>query len=96
MPLLACAKCREAPAQEGDLWCLGCSAWKAPERELSGDWDLAGARALANALRSLGQPLNVGEPDLVKTMLRNLLFPHPAKATSASWTSTWTRQEGRL
>ena len=68
MPPPACAKCREAPALEGDLWCLGCSAWEALGRELSGHWDVAGTRALANdlvinttrqvrALRSLGAGL---------------------------------------
>ena len=71
MPPPPCAKCRESPALEGDLWCLGCGAWEAIGRELSGHWDLAGVRAIANdlvvntsrqvrALRSLGAGLSTG------------------------------------
>eukprot|EP00435_Cladocopium_sp_Y103_P017965 s2350_g4.t1 len=48
MPPPLCAKCREAFANEGDSWCLGCISWEALGRELSGHWDQPGARLLAN------------------------------------------------
>ena len=47
MPPPTCAKCRQAEALEGDTWCLGCSSWDALGRELSGHWDVPGARVLA-------------------------------------------------
>ena len=47
MPPPICAKCRQSEALEGDTWCLGCSSWDALGRELSGHWDVPGARILA-------------------------------------------------
>ena len=48
MPPPLCNKCRETFAQEGDTWCVGCTGWEALGRELSGLWDVPGARLLAN------------------------------------------------
>ena len=50
MPPPQCAKCRGYVALEGDSWCIGCTAWESLGRELSGHWDSAGARQLANDL----------------------------------------------
>ncbi len=47
MPPPICAKCRQSEALEGDTWCLACSSWDALGRELSGHWDVPGARILA-------------------------------------------------
>lgn len=48
MPPITCAKCRGFPASEGDSWCVGCTAWEALGRELTGHWDNVGARRLGN------------------------------------------------
>ena len=69
MPPPPCNKCRQCASVEGDSWCLGCSAWEAIGRELSGHWDQGGTRTLANdlvinvcrqvrALRALGAGLS--------------------------------------
>lgn len=69
MPPPPCNKCRQCASVEGDTWCLGCSAWEAIGRELSGHWDQGGTRTLANdlvinvcrqvrALRALGAGLS--------------------------------------
>ena len=50
MPPPVCAKCRQVEALEGDTWCLGCSAWEALGRELTGHWSVPGARLLASDL----------------------------------------------
>ena len=48
MPPPVCSKCRQVEALEGDTWCLGCNAWEALGRELTGHWSLPGARVLAS------------------------------------------------
>lgn len=50
MPPPVCSKCRQVEALEGDTWCLGCGAWEALGRELTGHWSLPGARVLASDL----------------------------------------------
>lgn len=50
MPPAQCAKCRGAPAAEGDSWCVACSGWEALGRELTAHWDSAGARLIAGDL----------------------------------------------
>ncbi len=50
MPPPVRSKCRQVDALEGDTWCLGCSAWEALGRELTGHWSVPGARLLASDL----------------------------------------------
>ena len=63
-----CSRCKQVAAVDGDLWCVGCSAWESIGRELAAGWDQAGCRAIASdlalnsarqirALRSLGAGL---------------------------------------
>ena len=46
-----CAKCKLADPASSGTWCLGCSAWEAIERELTGKWSgPAGLRTIAENL----------------------------------------------
>eukprot|EP00438_Fugacium_kawagutii_P023131 Skav208788 [mRNA] locus=scaffold931:264665:267248:- [translate_table: standard] len=49
--MVVCAKCRQVPPNEGDTWCLGCSAWELIERELKSRWP--GAQGLRQVAENL-------------------------------------------
>ena len=53
MPPPVCSKCRQVDALEGDTWCLGCSAWEALGRELTGHWSVPGARLVVSCTRQV-------------------------------------------
>lgn len=44
---MSCNKCKQAPPQPGDSWCLACSGWEALGVELGGKWGNPALRALA-------------------------------------------------
>lgn len=44
---MSCHKCKQAPPQVGDSWCLACSGWEALGVELGGRWGNPALRALA-------------------------------------------------
>ncbi len=44
---MACNKCRQTPAREGDTWCLSCSAWETIGVALTSRWASAGLRGSA-------------------------------------------------
>ncbi len=47
---MTCNKCRQAPRDGSDSWCLGCAAVEQLSTELSLSWPLAGARVLCTDL----------------------------------------------
>ena len=61
---MLCNKCRQAPAREGDTWCLACSAWESVGVGLGGKW-------ITNGLRDTAAEAVVGAARLVRS-LKNL------------------------
>ena len=45
---MLCNKCKRTPCEEGDSWCLGCSAWEALGQELGASWGSAALRVVAS------------------------------------------------
>lgn len=43
-----CNKCKRAPCEEGDSWCIGCSGWEALGQELCAKWGSAALRVVAS------------------------------------------------
>lgn len=44
---MTCNKCKQAPPQSGDSWCLACAGWEAIGVELGARWNNPALRALA-------------------------------------------------
>lgn len=70
--MVACNKCRRAPAKEPDTWCLACRGVEILNKELAGVWHCNAVRSLAEdqvvaaaravrGLRSLGTSLDSAE-----------------------------------
>ena len=71
---MSCNKCKQAPPQVGDSWCLACAGWEALGAELAAKWS-------SPALRSLAEEAVVGAVKQVRG-LRKLAGSISASAGS--------------